>query len=92
MEESSPIELLCDNQAAISTFKNSVDHDQEEHVEVDCHFISDKIGNGIIDLSYILTQLQLADILTKTLFRPKFEDLCSKLSIINLHDPTSGGV
>lgn len=73
VEGSSLDELLCDKQAATSISKNSVHRDGTKHVEVDRHFISEKIDNGIFNVNYIPTQLQVAEILTKALFRPTFE-------------------
>ena len=51
-----------------SITKNLVHHDQTKHVEIDRHFIKEKIEEGAISLDYTPTTLQTADILTKTLF------------------------
>ncbi|XP_075521117.1 secreted RxLR effector protein 161-like [Primulina tabacum] len=87
MEENHPVEMLCDNQAAISISKNPVHHDRTKHVEVDHHFISEKIEDRVITVTYVPSPLQLADILTKALFRPTFAELSSKLGMMNLYDP-----
>lgn len=50
MEDCGPVELMCDNQTAISISKNPVHRDQTKHVEVDRHFISKKIENKIINV------------------------------------------
>lgn len=87
LEDGHPVDLICDNQAAISIAKNPVHHDRTKHIEVDRHFISEKLENKIIELSYISTHLQLADILTKALYRPIFKDMSSKLGMINIYSP-----
>lgn len=62
------ITLLCDNnQFAIHISKNRIFHERTKHIEIDCHFTKDKVLEGLIELSYLLTKLQLADILTKSL-------------------------
>ena len=71
--------MFCDNQAAISIAKNSVHHNWTKYVEIDCHFINEKMEKGTISLVYIPTTLQTANILTKALSRTNFEDLRSKL-------------
>ena len=79
------MKMFCDNQVAISIVKNQVYHDQPKHVEIN-HFIKEKI-EGTISLLYTPTILQTADILTKALFRTNFEDLRSKVGMINIYNP-----
>ena len=63
-----PIQLQCDNQSAISIAHNPVQHDRTKHVEVDRHFIKEKIEDNIITINYIPTGQQLADVFTKRAF------------------------
>ena len=82
-----PMKMFCDNQAAISIAKNPIHHDQTKHVEMDQHFIKEKIERGTVTLIDTLIGLQTAYILTKAFSRIKFEDLKSKLGLINIYNP-----
>jgi hypothetical protein len=59
--------LLCDNKAAIALAKNDVQHNRTKHIDVKHHFIREQIISGDINLQWIDTKSQLADLLTKTL-------------------------
>ena len=82
------IKLYCDNKAAICISHNPVQHDKTKHIEVDRHFIKEKIEKGTICMTCIPTREQLADIFTKGFQKSSFEDIICKLDMINIYDPT----
>ncbi|RVX17491.1 Retrovirus-related Pol polyprotein from transposon TNT 1-94 [Vitis vinifera] len=71
---------------AQSIAKNPVHHDRTKHVEIDRHFIKEKIEEGVFKVSYTPTNCQTTDILTKALARVNFEDLTEKLGMINIYN------
>jgi len=81
-----PSQLNCDNKASISISENSVQHDKTKHVEVDKHFMKEKIEDSSIELPFVRSEDQLADILTKAVTGKAFTRVLSKLSI---GDPTT---
>ena len=58
VEAKKAVRMFSDSQADINISKNPVHHDRTKHVEIDRHFISEKVNNGIVQLSYIPTRLQ----------------------------------
>lgn len=75
--------VLCDNKATISIAKNPVQHDRTKHVEIDRHFIKEKLEGGTIRLMYIPSSRQTANILTKA-----HENMKSKLGMLDIYYPT----
>ena len=76
---------MSDNEAAIQISENPVQHDRTKHVEVDRHFIKEKLEDGVIKLPFVRSEDQLADILTKAVGTTIFNKCLSKL---NFGDPT----
>ena len=75
--------LLCDNKVVISISENPLQHDITKHVEIDRHFIKEKLIGGLIELPFVRSEDQLADILTKTVNGNTFNSILCKLGIGN---------
>lgn len=82
-----PVELRSDNRSALSLSRNPVFHDRTKHVEMDVHFIWEKVAAGITEPIYVHTSQQLADLFTNTLAGPQFYYLTDKLSITDIRSP-----
>jgi hypothetical protein len=77
------VPLLCDNESAIKIAHNPVQHNKTKHIDICHHFIRDHVNRGEIDLSYVGTNEQLADIFTKPLDEVRFWELRHELNIID---------
>jgi hypothetical protein len=74
--------LWCDNVSALSLASNPVYHASTKHIEVDYHFVREKVINRDISIRFISTHDQIADIFTKGLSSARFLTLKSKLLVV----------
>jgi hypothetical protein len=77
--------LMCDNTSAISVAKNLVFHKKMRHVERRHHFLREHVENGDIEMRYIDTEMQLADIFTKPLDFSRFTDLQGEIGVCHVY-------
>ncbi|KAJ9545020.1 hypothetical protein OSB04_024727 [Centaurea solstitialis] len=82
----SKIPIYCDNTSAIAIANNPVLHSKTKHIEVKYHFIRDHVMNGDIELHFVPTEYQLADLFTKPLNVTRFNMLISELGMLNPDD------
>jgi hypothetical protein len=66
------VPLFCDNKSVIKIAQNPVQHNKTKHIEICHHLIRDHVNRGEIDLSYVGTNEQLADIFMKPLDEARF--------------------
>ena len=86
-----PMKRYCDNKSAISIAHNPMQHDRTKHIEVDRHFIKEKLDSGLIYTPYVSSQENLVDILSKGLSN-NFESIVSKMGMENTYSPAWGRV
>nr|AAR89047.1 putative integrase [Oryza sativa Japonica Group] len=77
------VPLFCDNTSAINIAKNLVQHSRTKHVDIRFHFLRDHVEKGDVELQFLDTKLQIADIFTKPLDSNCFTFLCGELGIIH---------
>ena len=83
----SPMRLYCDNKFSISIARNPMQHDRTKHIEVDRHFIKEKLESGLICTLFVSSKDQLVDVLTKGLLSIVFRDIISNLGMEDIHSP-----
>jgi hypothetical protein len=79
----SKVPLLCDNESAIRMADNPVEHSRTKHIDIRYHFLRNHQQKGGIEINYVKTQNQLADIFTKPLDEKTFSKLRNELNILD---------
>ncbi|GJZ55153.1 hypothetical protein Tco_0610346 [Tanacetum coccineum] len=78
------IPLYCDNKSAIALCCNNVQHSRSKHIDIRHHFIREQVEKGVVELYFVRTEYQLADIFTKALPRERFEFILPRLGMKNI--------
>lgn len=76
--------VYCDNVSAVYLSSNPVQHQRTKHVEIDLHFVREKVALG--QVLYVLTTSQYADVFTKGLPTSLFQEFRSSLTISDAPD------
>jgi len=71
-----------DNQGALKLAESEEHHCRTKHIDVRFRFLRDVVKNGSLQLEYVTTEDNMADALTKALFRQRFERLRSLMGLI----------
>ncbi|GJZ31791.1 retrovirus-related pol polyprotein from transposon TNT 1-94 [Tanacetum coccineum] len=75
------IPIYCDSKSAIAISCNPVQHSRTKHINIRYHFIKEHVEKGIIELYFVKTEYQLADLFTKALSKERFEFLVHKIGM-----------
>ncbi|CAN1323872.1 Retrovirus-related Pol polyprotein from transposon TNT 1-94 [Linum perenne] len=86
----SPAHLFGDNTSAIQIATNLVLHDRTKHTETHVHYIRDLVNSGAVQLFYITSDDQLADLLTKAVSTSRHWYLSGKLMMLSHHQFEGG--
>jgi hypothetical protein len=76
--------INCDNTSAINISKNPVQHSRTKHIDIRHHFLRDLVESEVVYFSFIPTENQLADILTKPLDGSRFESLRKAIGVCDM--------
>nr|GEU90132.1 retrovirus-related Pol polyprotein from transposon TNT 1-94 [Tanacetum cinerariifolium] len=76
------IPWYCDNRSTIALCCNNVQHSRSKHIDIRHHFIREQVEKGVVELYFVTTDYQLADIFTKALPRQRFEFILPRLDTI----------
>ena len=82
--------VYCDNVGAIYLSGNPVQHQRTKHIEMDIHFVREKVARGQIRVLYVPSRYQVADIFTKGLPLILFQDFRDSLSVRQPPASTAG--
>ena len=84
--------IMCDNQGCIALAKNPTHHSRTKHIDVQHHFIREKLESGEISLKYCPTVGMVADVLTKALANERHQRLARAMGLREGNYSQSGSV
>jgi lipoate-protein ligase A len=81
MEEKKMVVIRCDNQGVISLTKNPTHHAQTKHIDVQHHFVRERVENGEVRFEYCVTEHMVADVLIKALSKERRHKLINMFGL-----------
>ncbi|GJS96633.1 hypothetical protein Tco_0803601 [Tanacetum coccineum] len=75
------ISMYCDSKSAIAISCNPVQHSKTKHIDIRYHFIKEHVERGTVEIYFVGTEYQLADLFTKALPKERFEYLVHRIVI-----------
>ena len=87
---SSTASVHSDNIGALYLSTNPVFHARTKHIELDYHFVREQVANGFLQLQFIPTDAQIADLFTKPLPSARFHSLLPFLHLRDMHGFAGG--
>lgn len=82
LQAHTPMYVFYDNNAAIYISNNPVFHEKTKHIEIDCHFIREKVMAGLINPIHVYSKDPIAEVLTKVVSRELFNHLFKKWEFV----------
>ncbi|GJW82737.1 hypothetical protein Tco_0155882 [Tanacetum coccineum] len=76
------IPMYCDSKSAIAISCNPVQYSKTKHIDIRYHFIKEHVKRGTVEIYFVGTEYQLADLFTKALPKERFEYLVHRIVII----------
>ena len=83
--------VYCDNVSAVYLSTNPVQHQRTKHVEIDLHFVRERVALGAVRVLHVPTTSQYANVFTKGLPSSVFTEFRSSLNVRSIDVPTAGG-
>ena len=83
--------IYCNHIISMHLAKNPVLHARTKHIEVHYHFVRERVLSGEVELRYVRTDLQVADIFTKALGSDKLQHFSEMLGLQHLDTPQLRG-
>ncbi|GJW11690.1 retrovirus-related pol polyprotein from transposon TNT 1-94 [Tanacetum coccineum] len=80
------IPMYCDSKSAIAISCNPVQHSKTKHIDIRYHFIKEHVEKGTVEIYFVGTEYQLADLFTKALPKERFEYLVHRIAMASEQD------
>nr|GEU45457.1 integrase, catalytic region, zinc finger, CCHC-type, peptidase aspartic, catalytic [Tanacetum cinerariifolium] len=87
-QDTKKIHLYCDNKSVIALCCNNVQHSRYNHIDIRHYVINEQVENRVVELYFVRTEYQLADIFTKPLARERLDFLINKLGMRSMSPET----